>query len=82
MLRKIQQKNKIAKYLNLLIDVGDFIKAKVAFEKLVSAPKNDVDTINAIARYYVANEQVDKALELFEGVREKYQKNLVMILKS
>lgn len=69
-----------AKYLNLLIDVGDFIKAKVAFEKLVSAPKNDVDTINAIARYYVANEQVDKALELFEGVREKYQKNLKFLV--
>lgn len=65
-----------AKYLNLLIDVGDFIKAKVAFEKLVAAPKNDIDVLNAIARYYVANEQIDKALELFEGESEKYQKNL------
>lgn len=69
-----------AKYLNLLIDVGDFVKAKIAFEKLIAAPSNDIDVIHALGRYYVANEQVEKALTLYEDKREMFQKNLKFLV--
>ncbi|EQC43286.1 tetratricopeptide repeat protein [Bacteriovorax sp. Seq25_V] len=65
-----------AKYLSLLIDIGDFVKSKSAFEKLEKAPKSDVDVIEAMGKYLILNEQPEKALELYKQSHEKFKDNL------
>ncbi len=64
-----------AKYLKLLIEVGNFVKAKSAFEKLENAPKSDVDVIEAMGKYLIINEQPEKALALYKESQEKFKEN-------
>lgn len=66
-------------YLNLLINAGEFVEARSAYEALVKIPKKSFEAYHALANFNLVNDNPAEAKNfLQEGL--KYYPNSVMLL--
>ncbi|MDC1174494.1 tetratricopeptide repeat protein [Bacteriovoracaceae bacterium] len=68
-------------YMDIVIDVGDIVKAKKIFEKLEQAPTKKPETYLSYSKYYSLDEKFEEGKKsVIEGLK-KYPKSVPLMLE-
>ncbi len=67
-------------YLNVLIDVGNYIEARKVFDLLINVKNKREDTYLSLLNFYQENDLQDKVKELLTEARNSYPRSIPLLL--
>ena len=68
-------------YLDVLIEVGNYIEARKVFDILIKVKKKPENTYLSLINFYEENDLQDKVNELLTEARNSYPKSIPLLLK-